>query len=145
MTICLKCCVHRAYKHETTPQIFASHAFHFNQNSMWLKVLEMLKCYCHVKFIECEREICTYISIEIGCIRFHARLIQFQNIGEFLFRCPFFGWFYAPSIIMVDDKMEFFGRFFMVLDILQFIFMTCHRVLDPKQMVWCDRFANNEC
>lgn len=31
--------------------------------------------------------------------------------------------------------MEFFGRFFMVLDILQFSFMTCHWVLDPKQMV----------
>lgn len=76
-----------------------------------------------------------HISIEIDCIRFYARLILFLNIGGFLFRCPFFGWLYTQSFIMVDDKMEFFGRFFMVLDILQFYFMTCHWVLDPKQMV----------
>lgn len=113
MTICWKCCVHRAYKHETTPQIFASHAFHFNQNSMWMKVLEMLKCYCHVKLIECEVwtwNMYVYIY-QLKLAVFHARLIQFQNIWEFLFRCPFFGWFYAPSFIIVDDKMEFLVDF----------------------------------
>lgn len=76
------------------------------------------------------------LKLTDACVRVDASSSQFRSILFLIFLFARCAWaiFRAISFIIQRTIKWHLWTFFMVLDMLQFIFMTGHQFLDPKQM-----------